>query len=76
MIDIQLALTRGSTIRHGDWPPFHYAKLVKGPDGKQLLYRCYPDGHRKILDIRLSELRREDGWLVLGESPDLPPCAA
>lgn len=76
MIDIQFALARGSTIRHRNWPPFHYAKLAKAPDGKLKLYRCYPDDHLEILDIKASELRREDGWLVLGERPDLPPCAA
>ena len=35
-----------------------------------------PDDDLEILDIKVSELRREDGWLVLTERPDLPPSAS
>ncbi|MGI9420338.1 MAG: hypothetical protein ACR2RA_21140 [Geminicoccaceae bacterium] len=76
MIGIHIALAQGCPIRHRDWPPFHYAKLARVRDGKPKLYRCYPDGHLEILDIDLSDLCREDGWLILGSPPDQPPSAA
>ena len=66
MFGFQSALMRGRAIRHRDWPPFHHAKLIKGPDGGLKLFRCYPDDHVEALDVELSELRREDGWLILG----------
>ena len=70
MMSIQFALVRGSAIRHRDWPPYHYAKLVKGSDGKRKVYRCYPAGHIELLDLKISELHEEDGWLILDlESP-------
>ena len=65
MISIQLALIGGGAIRHRDWPPYHCAKLVTGSDGKRKLCRCYPDGRIEHLDLRMSELHEEDGWLIL-----------
>ena len=78
MDSIQMALARGRPIRHCDWPPFHYAKLVKVRGGKPKLYRCYPDGHLEILDVSVDGLCREDGWLILGAdaSSDPPPSDA
>jgi len=65
MMSIQFALVRGGAIRHRDWPPYHYAKLVKGRDGKGKLYRSYPDGRIELLDLKVSALHEEDGWLIL-----------
>ena len=76
MFGFQIALIRGRAIRHRDWPPFHYAKLIRGPDGKLKLYRCYPDDHIEALDVKVSELRSQDGWLILGDPLDSPPSAA
>ena len=69
MMSIQFALIRGVAIRHRDWPPYHYAKLVKGPDGKRKLYRSYPDGRIELLDLKVGELHEEDGWLILDLDP-------
>ena len=76
MISIQIALARGYAIRHCDWPPFHYAKLWKGSDGKRKLYRCYPDGHVEILNVEVHTLREEDGWLIQDLPHDGPVPAA
>lgn len=76
MFGFQAALLRSRVIRHRDWPPFHYAKLIRGSDGELKLYRCYPDDHVETLDVKMSELSREDGWLILGELPDPPPSTA
>ncbi len=65
IISIQIALARGCAIRHRDWPQCHYAKVAKGSDGKHKLYRCYPDDHVEILDVKVHKLREEDGWLIL-----------
>ena len=75
MMSIQFALVKGGAIRHRDWPPYHYAKLVKGSDGKRKLYRCYPDGRIELLDLKVSELHEEDGWLILGLDSPAPSTA-
>jgi hypothetical protein len=77
MFGFEFAFMRGRVFRHRNWPPFHYAKLIKGPDGELKLYRCYPDGHVEALDIKVSEFSREAGWLILREGqPDLPRSVA
>ena len=65
MNDICSALKNGATVRHRDWPPYHYARLRCAGEGRVELCRFYPDGHTELLLVSPGDLNADRGWSIL-----------
>ncbi|MGI9490958.1 MAG: hypothetical protein ACR2QF_00880 [Geminicoccaceae bacterium] len=59
------ALKHGHRIRHCNWPPYHYAQLNLGPDGKPELWRFAPHADAMRVELSAHDLRTEHGWSLV-----------
>lgn len=61
-VSIKDGLFSGLVVRHNDWPPFHYVKLVPDRKGRLRLLRFLPDGSATPMKRDIETLRSDEGW--------------